>query len=165
MVHYKTRLCIVIKEEIWYNLFYVRMKGEKDLKVDETVRQETINMAIGTIILSALMESVFLLIGRWDYTVFLGNLLGGFAAVINFFLMGLTVQSAIQQSEEDAKMKMKTSQTMRMQMLFVVALIGVILSCFNIVAVMVPLFFPRIIITLRSFSGNKEQAGGGENVE
>ena len=63
-------------------------------KVDSTIIKETIFVASVTLVLSALMQSVFLIIGKWDYDVLLGNLLGGVAAVLNFFLMGLTVQWA-----------------------------------------------------------------------
>jgi hypothetical protein len=36
-----------------------------------------------------------------------------------------------------------------MLMIFAVAAIGVLLSCFHTVAVLLPLFFPRIAIALR----------------
>ena len=67
---------------------------EKKKKVDGTVRKETIYIAAAVLILSMLMQAVFLIIKQWDYTVLLGNLLGGGVAVLNFFLMGLTVQKA-----------------------------------------------------------------------
>ena len=54
-------------------------------KVDSTIIKETIFVASVTLVLSALMQSVFLIIGKWDYDVLLGNLLGGVAAVLNFF--------------------------------------------------------------------------------
>ena len=48
-------------------------------------------------------ELVFLIIGKWDYTVLLGNLLSGCAAVLNFLLMGITVQNALSKDEKSAK--------------------------------------------------------------
>lgn len=135
------------------------------MKVDKTVRQETINIIVGSIILSMLMQAVFLIIGKWDYKVLLGNLLGVFGTVLNFFLMGLTIQSAILVEESEAKKKIRTSQTLRTQMLFIVTIIGAVFSCFNIVAVVIPLFFPRLIVMFRTFSHNKQQVDGGGNVE
>ena len=73
------------------------------MTVDKTVRRETLFVAAWVGIFSLFMQAVFLVIGRWDYTVLLGNLLGAAAAVGNFFLMGLTVQSAVQKEEKDAK--------------------------------------------------------------
>lgn len=139
------------------------------MKIDETVRRETVNIAIGTLILSVLMESVFLLLGKWDYTVLLGNLLGMFGAIMNFFLMGLTVQSAVRQEQKGATTKMKASQMLRMLMLFVVAILGAVLPCFQIFAVLIPFFFPRITIMCRFFSlkkaEKKAQDNGGEKLE
>lgn len=53
-------------------------------KVDKTVLRETGYIALFVILLSVLMQAVFLIIGKWDYTVLLGNLLSA-AAVGNFF--------------------------------------------------------------------------------
>ena len=103
-----------------------------DLKVDKVVSKETKYIALGTMLLSVLMEAIFLIIGRWDYTVLLGNLLGASTAVFNFFLMGLAVQKAVEMDEEEAKKKMKTSLTIRTQMILIVALLGGVVPVFNI---------------------------------
>lgn len=64
------------------------------MKVQPAVRQETAKVGLGTAILSALMVAVFALLGRLDYRVVLGTLLGGCSAMLNFFLMALSVQQA-----------------------------------------------------------------------
>lgn len=135
------------------------------MKIDKTVRQETVYIAAGTLILSALMQAVFLIIGKWDYTVLLGNILGAIGAVMNFFLMGLTVQSAVSKDANEAKQKMKASQALRTLFLLIIALLGGILPCFQIFAVLIPLFFPRITIMFRCVSLKKSQDGGGEKDE
>lgn len=56
------------------------------MKIDAIVRRETIYIAVWVGILSLLMEAVFLIIGKWDYTVLLGNLLSG--AVVQLCLRG-----------------------------------------------------------------------------
>jgi len=121
------------------------------LKVDKTVLKETKYIGAVTVILSALLQAVFLLIHKWDYTVLLGNLLGALAAVGNFFLMGLTVQRAVKLDEAEAKKLMRSSQTLRNFGLFVIGMLGVLLSVFNTVTVLVPLFFPRFAILLKPF--------------
>lgn len=62
------------------------------MKVQESVKKTTLNVALGTLILTALMLVVFLLCGALDASVLLGALLGFTAAVANFFLMGVAVQ-------------------------------------------------------------------------
>lgn len=74
-------------------------------KIDATVKKETLFIAAFTLIFSAVMELVFLLLGYWSYKVVLGNLLGFTAAVLNFFLMGYTVQKAVLLEEKEAKKK------------------------------------------------------------
>ena len=118
-------------------------------KLDRTVLKETAFIAAFTLIFSAIMQSVFLIIGKWDYTVLLGNLLGIVAAVGNFLLMGITVQNALDKEEKDAKNLMKFSQSMRLLLLFVFALAGYLIPVFNTVAVIVPFLFPRIAVTIR----------------
>ena len=44
---------------------------------DPVVKRETLRISLGTIVLSAVMQLVFVLIKRWDMTVVCGNLLGG----------------------------------------------------------------------------------------
>jgi len=119
-------------------------------QVDRTVIRETGYIAVWVLILSVLMQAVFLILKLWDITVLLGNLLGSAAAVGNFFLMGITVQAAT--SKEDEKQMrglMKLSQSLRLVMLFAAAALGVLLSCFNSVTAIVPLFFPRLAIAFR----------------
>lgn len=118
-------------------------------KIDATVLKETGFIAAFTIILSLLMQSVFLIIGKWDYTVLLGNLLGYLAAVGNFFLLGLTVQSAVEKEEKEAKNLMKLSSTLRLLMMFVIAIIGYVVPVFNIIAMIIPYLFPRIALAVR----------------
>ena len=120
-------------------------------KIDPTVLKETAYITVFTIIFSMLMQAVFLILQKWDYTVLLGNLLGIVAVVLNFLLMGITVQNAVLKEEKDAKNLMKLSQTGRLFMMFVFALIGYLVPVFNAIAVVIPFLFPRIAIMLRPF--------------
>lgn len=124
-------------------------------KIDATVIKETKYIAIWVLVLSALMQAVFLVIGKWDYTVLLGNLLSGAAVILNYFLIGITVQKALEKDEKDAKNTMKVSQLYRFLFLAIVITIGAVLPCFNIWAVIVPMFFTRIAIAFRSFFDKK----------
>ena len=60
--------------------------------------------------MTAVMLLVFLLLGRLTLPVVLGALLGACFAVLNFFLLGLTVQGALRTGDESrSKMKMQLS--------------------------------------------------------
>lgn len=134
-------------------------------KIEPTIIKETLYILVCVVILSVLMEAVFLIIRRWDYTVLLGNLLTGFAVTLNFFLMGLGVQKAIGKDEKEAKKIVRLSQVYRYLILIVFLVIGVVFSCFNNWAVFVPVVFPRIAIAIRPLfnkkKGEQEVAGDG----
>ena len=97
------------------------------------------------------MQAIFIVLKKWDYTVVLGNLLSLFVAVFNFYLMGIAVQKAVSMDVSDAKKIMKSSQGLRNILMFVVLAIGVTAPIFNTVAVIVPVFFPRIAVSFRPF--------------
>lgn len=136
-------------------------------KIDKTVMKETRYIAGVTIVLSVIMESVFLIAGMWSYKVLIGNILGAAAAVGNFLLMGMTVQKAVTKDEKGAASLMKLSQTLRNMMLLVTAVLAIVLPFINPVAAIIPLFFPRIAITLiplrdRKLINGKENSNGEE---
>lgn len=124
-------------------------------KIDAVVWQETGYIAIWVAIFSGLMQAVFLMLNAWDYTVLLGNLLTGAAGILNFFLMGLTVQNALGKEEKEAKGTMKLSQTYRFLFLAVVVALGCALPPFNTWAVIIPVFFPRVAVALRPLFDKK----------
>lgn len=124
-------------------------------KIDATVIKETKYILLWVLVFSALLQAVFLIIGYWDYTVLLGNLLSGSTVVLNFFLLGITVQKALEKDEKDARSTMKLSQAYRFLFLAAVVALGVALPCFNVWAVIVPVFFPRIAIAFRPLFDKK----------
>lgn len=130
-------------------------------KTDPTVRKETIYIAVWTVLLSLLIHSVFLILRKWDYTVLTGNIAGIILAVMNFFLLGRTVQNALSKEGDDAKNAMKVSQLLRYLMIIVgIAAVAVLKQYFNTVAAIVPLIFPRIAIAFRPLFNKKEEGKG-----
>ena len=120
------------------------------VKIDKTVIKETKYIAAFSVIFSCLMQAVFLIIGKWDYTVLLGNLWGIIISVGNFFVMGLFVQKAVTQSEDEARKTVKNSQSLRFMALLVLTIVGVCIpKAFHFVAVLVPLLFPQLAIFIR----------------
>lgn len=62
--------------------------------------KETLILAAGEVICSAVICAVFLLIKKYDYTVLLGTVIGSIAIVLNFLFMSLSVNRAIDQAFE-----------------------------------------------------------------
>lgn len=124
-------------------------------KIDKTVLKETAYIAVFSLIFSVIMQAVYLVIGKWNYTVPLGNLLGYIAAIGNFFFMGLTIQNALGKDEKQVRNSVKLSLTLRMLVLAVFAGLGVLLDCFDTIAVVIPFVFPRIAIAFRPLYDKK----------
>lgn len=148
------------------------------MKIESAVRAETGKIAVGTGALALLMVAVFLIIGKFDYTVLLGAVLGCGAAIGNFFLMALSVQKAAnsmpklpvkeetdEESDQDAPLSDEAKQAGRRVQLFyglrmlglgAVSIGAVLLPAVHSVAFLVPLLFPRIVISIVGILQNKE---------
>ncbi len=135
-------------------------------KIDPIVLKETKYIALWTFIFSVLLQAVFLVIGKWDHTVLLGNLLTGVAVVANFFVMAMDVVRAVEKEEKEAKQTMKLSSSLRFLALGLVILIGALLpDCFNLWAVLLPLLFPRAAILIRPLWDRKKGREEAEHEE
>lgn len=125
------------------------------MKLDKAIKKETAYITLWVIILSVLTQAVFLIIGKWDYTVLLGNVLSGSASILNFLLMGISVQKSLGRDEKSVKQYMKGSSMLRTFMLFAIAAVGVLLPVFSTWTVLIPLFFPRIAFMFRPLFAKK----------
>ena len=129
------------------------------MKPQEAVVKETGHIAIGTLILTAVMLAVFAIIGRFNLNVLFGGLYGCALAVANFFFLGLTVQqiaeSAQTGSEEVdpdavklAKLKMRQSYMLRMLLGAGLLIVALAVLKLNWIACVCPLIFPKITISV-----------------
>ena len=127
-------------------------------KTAPAIRKETKYIMIAEIIGVVLMLLVFG-IGHmilpdkipFGITVILGGLVGGFVAVLNFFLMGLTVQKvASSDNEEAGRRLMKASYSRRMLLQMGWVVVAIVAPCFQFVAGIVPILFPSVAVKLRS---------------
>ena len=120
------------------------------MKLDPTVKKETLYIASWTVILALLMHAVFLLLGKWTLPVLFGSLLSVSAGILNFLLLGVSVQKAVAMADaKEAKTSLRLSWLLRTLFLFGVAVLGAVLPVFDIWATVIPLFFPRIAMLLR----------------
>lgn len=119
-------------------------------KIDAAVKRETLGVAVWVAGGCVLLQIVFLLIGRWDYTVLTGAALGGATAVGNMLLVGLMIQKAVTQAEKQARNTVRLSQGLRLLMQGAILCLAAALPWFNIWAAAVPLLIPRIAVSFRA---------------
>lgn len=126
------------------------------MKIQKAIWKETVHITLGVVVLSVLMQLVFLLIGKWDMTVLCGTLLGSTYSILNFFILGLTVQKVANEgNEKQGKNWMQFSYSCRMMGTMLVVFMGLSMPWFNWVAVFLPQLFPRITIAAMGFTGKK----------
>ena len=160
------------------------------MKLQPAVKQETGKIALGVTVLTVLMVSVFLIIGQFQLSVLWGALFGAAMACFNFFLMALSVQKAAEQMngvklppEEEiadgeeaeekkdqplspqalrAKRNMQLSYLGRMALIAAYAIMAVSVSWIHPVAALLPLLFPRIVISINGLIAQKKGADAHE---
>lgn len=124
--------------------------------IQPAIKKETGKVATYTVVGVVLMWIAFFILQMvmpekvpFDYTVILGGIGGGMIAVLNFFLMGLTVQKIASTQDEDmARSRMKASYSQRMAMQMVWCVVAMIVPVFHPVAGIVPLLFPSMGIKI-----------------
>ena len=136
-------------------------------KLAPAIRKETRGVAVYTCVGMVIMWAGFGL-GHFlmpdqvpfDYRVILGGICGGAVAVLNFFLMALTVQKVTSTEDEQlARGYMKTSYSRRMLMQMLWVIIAIAAPCFQFAAGLLPLLFPGAGIKLTGILGlRKEQS-------
>ena len=124
--------------------------------LDPTVKKETLYIAAWEIVLCVLMNAIFLIVSRWDLTVLWGTLLGGTVAVLNFFLLGVSLQKSLTYEEKKATSFMKLSKALRMLGIVLIALAAYLAPIFSLLAAVLPLLFPRLAIAFRPLFDKKE---------
>ena len=117
--------------------------------MNPTVRRELGWVTLWTLGLSAVMNLVFLLLGKWELRVLWGTLLGCAAAIGNFWLMCLTVVKAAAQEPARAKTTVSLSQTLRLLLQGGVLVLAFTAKVFNPLAALLPLLFPQAAVWLR----------------
>ena len=128
--------------------------------MDPAVKKETGYIAVWVVLLSLIMEAVFLLTGYWDLSVLFGNLGGAAAAVGNFFLMALIATRIMNKALEAGKPEdtvSKVKATASARLLGCVGLCVILIAVFktNVYATLIPLLFPRIGIAFRPMIDRK----------
>ena len=100
------------------------------------------------LVCNLLLLGGLLLLGRDLVPVLLGMALGNSAAAANFVLTGIAAEEAVQLPPDQARRKMASSYFSRMLMLALVLAAGLIISWFDPISMVFPLFFVKISLTV-----------------
>lgn len=131
------------------------------------IYRETLFVLAGSLVLSLLMELVFLLFGRWRPAVLYGNLLTVFATTLNYYLMCRALLRAVAAGgdENNVKARMKASATGRMLLLGLIVAGGCYASvrwnAVDLWATLIPLLFVRLTLFVRSRMIAREMPADG----
>ena len=118
--------------------------------MDPAVKKETGYIALWVVLLSLIMEAVFLIIGKWDLSVLFGNLGGAAVAVGSFFLLAVTVSKAVASGKpEQASQRVKASAGLRLIGAGGICALLIGVAHTNVYATVIPLLFPRIGLMFR----------------
>lgn len=130
--------------------------------MSDVLKKEAGCIAAGTVVLSALVQIVWAVFFKYDLSVFLGGLWGGTFAVVNFVLMGLTVQKVARESDQmAAKRRMQASYQMRMILIILATVLAIIVPGVSWVMAVISLFFPRLtILVMPLFRPDLRKKGG-----
>ena len=88
------------------------------------ILQQTGIVALGEAVGVGIMIGIFALLGKYDGAVLLGGVVGGIAAVVNFFAMAIGVNNAADKAENQnvkgGQAAVKGSYLLRMILLFLI---------------------------------------------
>lgn len=113
------------------------------------IRKEILKMALAMLLVCTVMVAVFYLAGHGGLSVWYGALLGAAVATLNYLLLAFTVAFACRNSG-----KAIGGGVMGFSYIFRILLIGAAVifairnTHINYIAAIIPLIFPRFIVTL-----------------
>ena len=132
------------------------------MKLQSASRKEIARIAKGTVVCDVLLVAgLFLLsqfdIGTFSYRIFVGALGGSIITILNFTIMCLTVQKAVDfEDQKQMKAFFQASYNGRLLMQGLWCLVSYLAPCFNMAAGVIPLLFPNILIYLRQAAGKNK---------
>lgn len=118
------------------------------MKLQPAAKENILKVSLGNLIMVAVLNLIFYLLGYWDTTVLLGSLFGWLITVLNFVLLCISIQKAMDKEQKQAQVYMQSTYTGRMAILAVAIFIAMTVPFFNWIAMVISLIFTRISITL-----------------
>ena len=122
------------------------------------VYRETALVAVGELILTAVMVGVFAALGYFRMNVLWGAVAGCFVMIANYFLMAVTVSIAADRAEQGetaaAQKMIQLSSIVRLAVMAAVLFAALKLGA-NVLALLLPMLFVRPVLFLAEFFRKK----------
>ena len=119
------------------------------------VLQQSGIILAGEVLCSAIMVGIFALLGKYNTAVLLGALFGSILATANFFFMAMGAMIAADKAEaqnvKGGQATIHISYILRMGGLFVIMFALIKSNLCNAIALVLPLVFTRLILTVSEF--------------
>ncbi len=135
------------------------------MKLQAAVKKETFNVALGTTIATVFMLVVFAVLHKimpesvpFGLREVISGLVGCAVAVLNFFIMAISVQKVANTEDQDtARRAFTVSYRYRTMLQLVWGIISLAVPALNGAAGIIPLFFPSGLIKARGiFTGKHD---------
>lgn len=127
------------------------------------IRSQVLTVLIGELALSTIMVGIFAILGYFDIAVILGAAAGSVIATANHLILVLSVMAASaraeQQDVKSGQALVQISYVSRLIGLFAVLVICAKSGIFNLITLVLPLAFTRLILTIADHFSKK---GGNE---
>lgn len=133
------------------------------MKLTPVVADTLKKIAASNFVLLLIENLVFFLLGFWKTDVLYGSLLGYGVSVLNFYLMGISVQKAMDKEPKQAQAYMQSTYNGRFGIETIACVIAFIVPIFNGIAAVIPLIFTRIsILIIQSREKSRKKSGKEE---
>ena len=113
--------------------------------MDATLR-ETIKIFKGIVVLDVIFIAIIYILGKFDIPMLQGILIGSVYALLNFRLIAVSLNRAVQMSPGRAQVFAGVSYLGRLALTAAIILAAIKVDYINAFGVIVPMFFPKIII-------------------
>ncbi|CBH22243.1 putative ATP synthase protein I [Acetoanaerobium sticklandii] len=113
--------------------------------MDATLK-ETIKLFKGIVFLDILLIAVLFILRKLDLAMLQGILIGSIYALLNFRLLAVSINRAVTMSPGRAQMFAGISYFGRFALSAVIILAAIKVDYINALGVIIPMFFPKVII-------------------
>ena len=127
--------------------------------LDAESKKNLLKITVGSLILSAVTATVFIVIGQFDMSVVFGLLIGIILSVGNFYVMSVTVSKALETGDENlARKKIRNSYLIRTGAMVAIIAAAILIKPINPIPALVSVFYVRITIFVTGLFDKKKKA-------
>lgn len=118
------------------------------------IKNELKNLYIGMAIINVIVFAITLLWG-FSLSMLIGLIIGYAFMCWNMYYLGHTISKAVYRQKPNNKGFMVGNYALRYSILFILVLVAFFVDFINPVGIILPLFYPRVVLTINSFRKGK----------